>query len=134
MKYGYLCGAALAAFLSVGVSAHAAQYLVTASDGPSFNSPEEAVQMLERVILPTFDALQKLEKEHRITGGLPVGDRAFTFILEAESNADADKTLRELPAWPLLTWKVTALQSFGGRADVERAVVAEMKKASKTDK
>ena len=33
------------------------KYLVIGSEGPGFASPEQAVEILEKVILPTFDAL-----------------------------------------------------------------------------
>jgi len=54
------------------------KYLVVGSEGPGFTSPEEVLAVLEGGILPTFDALMKLEAEKKIlAGGLPVGDRAF---------------------------------------------------------
>lgn len=105
------------------------KYLVTGSEGPGFASPEEAIEVLERGILPTFDALMKLEADKKIlAGGLPVGDRAFVFILEASSHEEADQLLRDLPAWGVLKWAVTPLQSFEGRAKKERRVVKEFKK------
>jgi len=39
------------------------RYLVVGSEGPGFASSEEAVQVLEKTILPSFDALIKLEVE-----------------------------------------------------------------------
>ncbi|HEX9869161.1 MAG TPA: muconolactone Delta-isomerase family protein, partial [Candidatus Tectomicrobia bacterium] len=89
------------------------RYLVSGSEGPGFASPEEAVEILEEVVLPTFDALMKLEARKKIVaGGLPVGDRAFVFIAEAASNEELDRLLRSLPAWGVLEWRVTPLQSF----------------------
>jgi hypothetical protein len=100
------------------------KYLVSGSGGPGFSTPEEAVDILEEEILPMFDALMKLEKEGRIVaGGLPVGERSFLFIAEAASNDDLDAMLRELPAWGVFEWQVTALQSFAGRAAIEKAAV-----------
>jgi hypothetical protein len=88
------------------------RYLVVGSEGPGFASPEEAVQLLEDIILPSFDALAKLEAERRIlAGGLPVGERAFVFIVEASSN------------------EVTPLQSFAGRAAHERDAIKKLKKS-----
>lgn len=76
------------------------RYLVHASEGPGFASSEEAVQVLEKIILPSFDALIKLEKEKKILGGgLPIGDRAFVFVAEASSNEEPDRMLREIPMW-----------------------------------
>ncbi|MGD2064219.1 MAG: muconolactone Delta-isomerase family protein [Nitrospirota bacterium] len=125
-----LGGLTMAALLSAGTTpALADQFLVIASQGPSFASPAEALTVLEKTIVPTFDALLKLQADRKIVaGGLPVGDRAFAFILEAASNAEADEILRNIPAWPMLDWEVTPLQSFKARADKERSVVAELKK------
>ena len=105
------------------------RYLVSGSEGPGFASPEEAVEILEEVVLPTFDALMKLEAQKKIAaGGLPVGDRAFVFIAEAASNEELDRLLRSLPAWGVLEWHVTPLQSFAGRAAQERDLVRQFKK------
>ena len=105
------------------------KYLVIGSGGPGFASPEEAVSVLEEVILPSFDKLIWLEKKKRIlAGGLPVGDRAFVFIAEASSNEELDKLLRELPMWGALDWEVTPLQTFSGRADQEREIIRKLKK------
>ena len=84
---------------------------------------------MEKGILPTFDELLKLEVDKKIlAGGLPVADRAFVFILEASSNDEADQILRDIPAWGVLKWKVTPLQSFQGRADKERGIVETLKR------
>lgn len=106
------------------------RYLVEGSKGPGFTSPEQVVEVLEKGILPTFEALTKLEKEKKIiAGGLPVADRAFVFILEAASHDEADQLLRGIPAWGALQWKVTPLQSFEGRAVQERKALAAIKKS-----
>jgi len=103
------------------------KYLVVGSGGPGFSSPEEAIQVLENIILPSFDQLINLEKEKKILGGgLPVGDRAFVFIVEASSNDEVDNMLRNIPMWGSLDWEVTALQSFSGRADRERKIIEEL--------
>jgi len=105
------------------------KYLVSGSEGPGFASPEEAVEILEEVILPTFDALMKLEAQKKIAaGGLPVGDRAVVFIVEAASNEELDRLLRSIPAWGVLDWHVTPLQSFAGRAAQDRDVVKRFRK------
>ena len=105
------------------------KYLVIGSEGPGFASPEESIEVLEKGVFPTFDALLKLEAEKKIlAGGLPVADRALVFILEASSNDEADQILRDIPAWGVLKWKVTPLQSFAGRANYERSLVEEIKK------
>lgn len=104
------------------------KYLVVGSGGPGFASPEEELEVLNKVVLPSFDELIKLENEKKILGGgLPVGDRAFVFIVEAASNAELDNMLRNIPMWGSLDWEVTALQTFSGRAAQERKVLEELK-------
>jgi hypothetical protein len=104
------------------------RYLVVGSDGPGFSTPEEMVEVLEGGILPTFDALKKLEAEKKIiAGGLPVGGRTFIFIAEASSNEELDKMLRAIPAWGVLNWEVTPLQSFASRAACERDMLSRIK-------
>lgn len=105
------------------------KYLVVATEGPGFASPDEAVRVLEGNVLPTFDVLVQLEAEKTIlAGGLPVGERSLVFIVEAASNEELDQLLRNIPMWGTLHWKVTPLQSFAGRAAQERGVVKSIKK------
>jgi len=105
------------------------KYLVLGLEGPGFASPEEAIQVLEKTILPSFDTLSKLEAEKKIlAGGLPVGERSFVLIVEATSNEELDQMLRNIPMWGSLKWEVTPLQTIGGRAAQERNAVKELKK------
>lgn len=104
------------------------KYLVVGSGGPGFASSEEALAVLENIIMPSFDLLIRLEEDNKILGGgLPVGDRAFVFIAEAESHDELDKLLRTIPMWGSLDWEVTALQTFSGRAEQERKIVDVLK-------
>ena len=105
------------------------KYLVLASGGPGFASPEEALEILQDTILPSFKELISLEKRKKIiAGGLPVGERAIVFIAEARSNDELDQMLRKLPLWGEFDWEVTALQTFNGRAKQERQAVQELKR------
>ncbi len=105
------------------------KYLVKGSKGPSFTSPQEAVHVLEEIVMPTFDQLIRLEKDKKIlAGGLPVADRSFVFIVEAASNEGVDQMLRKLAMWPMLEWKVTPLETFAGRATMEHSILKELKK------
>ena len=105
------------------------QYLVEGTGGPGFASPEEAVEILQNTVLPSFDALMKLEKDKKIlAGGLPVADRAVVCIVEASSHEEVDRLVRQLPLWGALEWSVIPLQSFAGRAAQERETVAALTK------
>jgi muconolactone delta-isomerase len=108
------------------------KYLVVASGGPGFAYPEEALEVLQSVILPSFKEILSLEKRKKIiAGGVPVGERTFVFIVDAKSNDELDQMLRKLPMWGELDWEVTALQTFNGRAKQERQAVKELKKIIK---
>ena len=105
------------------------KYMVVGTGGPGFDFPEEAVEVLQEIILPTFKELQILEKKKKIkAGGLPVGERSLVFFLEAKSNEEVDEILRSLPVWGSLDWEVTPIQSFAGRAKQERQAVRELKR------
>jgi hypothetical protein len=106
------------------------KYLVSASEGPGFSSPDEMLQLLEDIVLPSFENLMRLEAEHKIlAGGVPVGDRGFTFIVEAASHEEVDRMLRSLPMWGVLKWEVIALQTFEARVAHERELVQRLAQA-----
>jgi len=106
------------------------QYLVEGARGPLPSSPEQAIALLEQTVIPHFEYVIRLKTEGKIlAGGLPVGDRAFVFIIEAPSNDEADRIVRDMPAWGLLEWKVTPLQSVEARAEMERKVVQALRSA-----
>jgi hypothetical protein len=108
------------------------RYLVVGSGGPGFASAKEALEILSNIVLPNFSQLIELEKKRKIiAGGLPVGSRSFVFIVEAESNGELDKMLRQLPMWGTLDWEVTPLQTFNERAKEEQQVVEDIRKTIK---
>src|SRR6516162_2842302 len=94
--------------VSVTAGSKAMQYLVEGARGPLPPSPEQAIALLEGTVIPHFEHVLGLKAEGKIlAGGVPVGDRAFVFIIEAASNDEADRIVRDMPAWGLLEWKVT---------------------------
>jgi muconolactone delta-isomerase len=105
------------------------RYLVIGSGGPALAGTEEMIELLEDVVLPSFEALNRLESQNTILGGgIPVGERAVAFIVDAGSNEELDQILRNLPFWGILDWQVTPLQSFDGRAFQERKMIQQLKK------
>ena len=103
------------------------KYLVMGTEGPTFYGSEDAVDLLEQVIVPTFEILKEFEDDGTIVGGVPVGDRAVVFIAEAESNDDLDQMIRSLPIWPLMDWEVTPLQDVEARAGIEQEILKNLK-------
>jgi hypothetical protein len=87
---------------------------------------DQAMKMIDAVIIPSLDMMAKWETEGKITGGIVVGARRGVFVMTAESNEEVDKMLQSLPFWGLLKWNVTPLHTFKGRADQEREWVKSM--------
>ena len=105
-------------------------YLVEAKHGPLPGSAEEALALLEGTVIPHFDYMIRLKAEGKIlAGGLPVGDRAFVGIIEATSNDEADRIVRDMPLWGHMEWKVTPLQSVEARKEIEQAAVRALRAA-----
>ncbi len=77
--------------------------------------------MLEKLIVPSLENLAKDGKIH--AGGLLAGARAGVFIVGAKSHDEVTELVYALPAWGVWHWKVTPLDSFAHRADLEKKVV-----------
>jgi hypothetical protein len=108
------------------------RYLVIGSHGPGFTSQEEELTVLQEGIIPSFDALHKLEDKGIIlAGGLPLGERTLVFIMEASCNEEADRILRELPCWGVFDWEVRPLLTFAKRSKEEQGIVSKLKKSRK---
>jgi hypothetical protein len=77
---------------------------------------EQIVKMLEYVVATSLAKLMRLEQERKVIGGgIPVGDRGVTFIVEAKDGLEADAILRDLPLSDVTSWNVTPLQPFRAR-------------------
>lgn len=105
------------------------RYLVTMNfvePGPLL-PPEHVAGMMRSAILPTLEALERLDSEGKILGGgHPVGERAVAFVVEAESNDELDILLHELPAWGVLKTGVTPLRRFEDRLETERQFTEQL--------
>lgn len=98
-------------------------YLVEMTFTPfaSLPSPQELVAFNERMVQPTFEALQRLVSEGRIlAGGTALGAAAFHFIARAQSPQEFDEMLSSLPLWPRAQTRIVALGTFEARARVAR--------------
>ena len=90
--------------------------------------PQQVVQLVEQLVIPSFEALAKLEDEKKILGGgVFVGARGGAFILDVASEDEANRILEDLPFWGVLKWTLTPLQEFHKRAAEERPRVAQLK-------
>lgn len=105
------------------------QYLVTmeyVEPGPLF-APQQLGQMVADTILPSFDLLAELTAQGRIIGGgVPVGSRTASFVIEAANHDELDQLLEGIPWWGVMKTTVAPLQSFAQRAANDRALLARI--------
>ena len=95
------------------------EYEATAAGSPT--TAQQAIELLDKLIVPTFENLAKDGKTR--AGGVFVGARAGVFVVSAKSHDEVTELVRALPAWGVWNWKVTPLESFAHRAEIERKVV-----------
>ncbi len=91
--------------------------------------PPQIVELLEGAVLPSLDMLRAWEEEGRVSGGVFVGEREATFVLDADSAESASLMLSELPFWGMMKWNVRPIHSFGVAAERERAGMARFQEA-----
>ena len=106
-------------------------YLVTMETiEPGLLPPQQTSQLVEQVIIPSLEALAKLETERKVlAGGAFAGARSAVAIIEAVSNEELSRLLRSLPFWGLMKIGVTPLQSFEEEAAQNRQLVQHLKAA-----
>lgn len=108
------------------------RYLVTGEyvDPGPLLPPQQLAQLIEQLVIPSFEALAKLETEGKVLGGgICAGGRAGAWVMEAASNDEVNGLLQNLPFWGVVRWNVTPLQGFRERAAGERQVLERLKAA-----
>jgi len=110
------------------------KYLVTMelTGTPPAASPQELVRWLEQMVIPSEEAVIKLEAEGKIlAGGDLSGRRGWAFIVEAASNEGLSRLLNRIPEWPLMKVDVTPLESYEERLAIIRRELERLKAALK---
>ena len=102
------------------------KYLVT---GEAIEpAPPMKPEFFEQLIIPSLDALIRLEGDKKVLGGgIATGVRVGVAIIEAESNEELSKLLMSLPFWGILKWDVTLLDSFETRNTEHRELAKKLK-------
>ena len=91
-------------------------YLVDMTLASYTKTPQEGIEFITNLILPTLAAAKELEMNGIIAGGgLKTGQIAFSMIMKVDSVEQLDETLERLPVWHLMHTTVTPLSSFGVR-------------------
>jgi hypothetical protein len=94
------------------------KYLVNveAIESGAIMNPQDVIQNLERVIVPSVKMMIDWEKNKKIlAGGVFVGAKEGVAVIEADSHDECGRMLQSLPFWPQYRWKVTPLENFDDR-------------------
>jgi hypothetical protein len=82
-------------------------------------SPQDGVDLIRRLILPTLQICSEWQNDGRLLAGGPVGAAIhLVLILDADSVAELEELVESLPAWPLMRTTVSPLFTFEGRAQL----------------
>jgi muconolactone delta-isomerase len=84
--------------------------------------PEQLVQMLDQVIIPSIEQLAQWEQEGRIHGGGYTAGRGGVFMVDADSSEEVDQLVTSLPQWGLVKVDVTPLISSSSVLERARAI------------
>jgi hypothetical protein len=82
---------------------------------------EQTIEQLDKLVIPTLESLGKDGKVR--AGGIAAGTLTGAFVIEAQSKDEVTALVRALPAWSLMQWQVTPIDTFAHRVDVEKKVV-----------
>jgi muconolactone delta-isomerase len=86
--------------------------------------PSKVVDMVERAIAPSLDAVVELEKEGKIrAAGVVAGAKSSAMIVDVADHNELSGLLQSLPFWSIMKVTVTPLQSFAERANQEKRAV-----------
>lgn len=103
-------------------------YLVQMKLADRPTTPQEGINFIEQVILPTLELLKKLEADQKIVAGGPVsGAIALSLIVDAESSQELDNLISSLPVWPQMETTVTPLSTFDVRIQAVRTRLEQLK-------
>ena len=84
-------------------------------------SREQTIELLNTLVIPTLESLGKDGNVR--AGGIVAGTLGGAFVVGAKSKDEVTELVRALPAWGIMQWKVTPLETFARRADLEKKVV-----------
>ena len=92
---------------------------------------QQQVQMIEQLIIPSIEAMTKLQAEKKVlAGGVVGGARTGVAIIEAASNEKLGELLLSLPFWGIGKVNVTPLESWESRLLLTRKSLEQLKAAS----
>lgn len=93
-------------------------------------SSEEAAFMLTDQIIPSLEIMEKMEAEHKVTGGFFQGQTSGTFIFDVEDDKELDKFLAGLPIMNVYDIEIAPLQSIQSALERDRRIVEGVRVAA----
>ncbi len=71
--------------------------------------PEQLVQVIDQMVIPSIEQLAQWDREGRIHGGGYTAARGGVFMIDADSSEEVDQLLSSLPHWGLVKIDVKPL-------------------------
>ncbi len=109
------------------------RYLVTAEwvELGALLSPEQIIGILDQTVGPSLEMLAQWEEEGKIHGGIFPGERAGTWVFEADSSEELDRMLTTLPFWGQMKWHIRPLQTSRSKLEGQRGLREQLSNAAR---
>lgn len=103
-------------------------YLVDMTLASHTRTPEEGIDFIATLVLPTLAACKELEGKGIIVGGgLKTGQIGFAMILRVDSVEQLDEIIERLPIWHRMNTTVTPLSAFEVRENSTQKRLEDIK-------
>jgi muconolactone delta-isomerase len=100
-------------FMKDGQGENHMRYLVDMTLAAHTRTPQEGIDFITTLILPTLAVGKELEEKGIILAGGPkTGQIGFSVIMQVDSVEQLDEIIERLPVWPRMHTTVTPLSSF----------------------
>jgi hypothetical protein len=83
---------------------------------------EQMIERLDKLIIQPSRVWGKMLRSVREASSA-ILSRELSWLLEPSQKDEVTELVRALPAWSIMQWKVTPLETFAHRADIEKKVV-----------
>ncbi len=104
-------------------------YLVDMSLASGPKTPQEGIELITALLLPTLAAAKELEKKGIIVAGGPkTGQIGFSMIFKVDSIEQFDEIVERLPIWTRMHTTVTPLTPFEVRESSIQKLLEDTKK------
>ena len=74
--------------------------------------PDQALNVVEQVVVPSFQMFAQLAQQGKLKGGIYPGERAGGFVIDVESYEELDSIMNHSPFFGLVKWTVKPLMPY----------------------